>query len=63
MLGELGRFVMIAERIGDSLSYGLVISGTSNGFSSHGGEVHGEFGILCFFCGLQIPNLNTEVSR
>jgi len=52
---------MIAERIGDSLSYGLAMCGASDGFSS--GEVCGEFGFLSFLCGLRIPNLRTEVSR
>ena len=56
---------MIAERIGDCLSYGLAMCGSLNGFSS--GEVHGEFGfqVLSFLqvCRLRIPNLNTEVSR
>ena len=41
--GELGTFLIVAKRIGDSLDHGLAMGGTSNGFSSC--EVHGEFGV------------------
>jgi len=41
--GELGTFLIIAKRIGDSLSHGLAVCGASDGFGSC--EVHGEFGV------------------
>jgi len=41
--GELRTFVIIAKRIGDSLSHRMAVYGTSNGFSSC--DVHGEFGV------------------
>ena len=41
--GELGTFLIIAKRIGNSLSHRLAVCSTSNGFGSC--EVHGEFGV------------------
>ena len=41
--GELGTYLIIVVRIGDSLSHGLAVCGASDGFGSC--EVHGEFGV------------------
>ena len=41
--GELGAFLIVAKRIGDSLGHRLAMRGMSDGFS--GSEVHGEFGV------------------
>jgi len=57
--GKLGTFLIIAKRIGDSLSHGLAVCGVSNGFSSC--DVHGEFGAEDAFQVFRLEYLSNEV--